>query len=245
MRLIVYDCENCYNQEVIDRMADFKGHEIVFVVGRNQKVSIPNKDFITIIRAKEVGHNHADFIAVTEMTRRLHTKKYQSTCMITKDKGFNGAVDLLKEYGFTVNRYSLKDFVIKYIKMFRSLINLPNDEDQENNKKKIVVNKQKGYKPSSVLAKYNITPTTPSEHALIGAVLFVNRINKESKDAKKEMKISKTNLKKRIHGVSKKYQTEVLDLLKLCKIVEDDNISISKENIDALCAEGDKILAAR
>ena len=47
MRLIVYDCENCYNQEVIDRMADFKGHEIVFVVGRNQKVSIPNKDFIT------------------------------------------------------------------------------------------------------------------------------------------------------------------------------------------------------
>lgn len=242
MRLIVYDCENCYNQEVVDKMAEFKGHEIVFVLGRNQKVNIPERDFITVIRAKEVGHNHADFIAVTEMTRRLHTKKYQSTCMITKDKGFNGAVDLLKEYGFTVNRYSLQDFVIKYIKMFKELIKLPGDNDYENNKPSIVITKQKGFKPSSSLAKYNIKPKNTSEQALVGAILFINRINKEYKEG---WKISKSNLKKRVNGVSSKYQTEILNLLKSCDIIKDGNISINETNVKALCAEADKILGTK
>lgn len=241
MRLIVYDCENCYNQEIINKMQNFKGHDIVFIVGKEQVVHIPEKNFITIIRAKEICHNHADFIAVTELTRRLHMKKYQSACIITHDKGFNGAIDLLKEYGFSVNRYSLKDFVIKYINMFESFIDLPGDKPKDN--QRMVIKKQSGYKPSLELSKYNIKPRTASEKVLISAILFVNKLNKYSKENKT---INEPKLKTQIKQISTpKYENEVFELLKKCHIIEDEKVSLEKSNIMNLCLEGDKILSER
>lgn len=233
MRLIIYDCENCYHENLAKKLSKMQKYEIVFVVGKRQNIKIKESETVTILKSDKIAHNHADFIAVTELSRRLHTKKYQSACIISNDKGFDGAIKLMREYGFSVNRYGPEMFERRYkCALDKVDINTPGTYK---------LTKTPQYRPSRHLKKYNIKKPDNKEKIVASATHFINRIYKETN---KSLEIEETQITKMIYESSHKNPKEVEALLRRSHILNNKRIVLTEISIDNFCKEADKILSA-
>lgn len=232
MRLIIYDCENCYKENLAKRLSKMQKYEIVFVVGKRQNIKIKESEAVTILKSDKIAHNHADFIAVTELSRRLHTKKYQSACIISNDKGFDGAINLMREYGFSVNRYGPETFERRYRCALEKTV--------ENKNPTYKLTKTPQYRPSRHLKKYNIKKPDSKEKIVASATHFINRVYKETN---KTLQISEIQVSKMIAESSHRNSKEVEALLRRSHIINNKRIVLTEMSIDNFCREADKILA--
>ena len=232
MRLIIYDCENCYNHKLAQKLSKMKKYEIVFVEGKRQNIKIKESETVTIIKSDKIAHNHADFIAITELSRRLHTKKYQSACIISNDKGFDGAIKLMREYGFSVNRYGPEIFERRYK---CALDKVSNSEISV-----YKLTKTPRYRPSKHLKQYNLRRPGEKEKIVASATHFINRVYKETIET---LEIPESKISTMLVESSHKNPKEVESLLRRSHIINNKRIVLTEMSINNFCREADKILA--
>lgn len=113
---MIIDCENVYTKKLIPIIESLKNWKVILVVGHTQKIEVPNAKFVEVLKVDGSGHNYADFVIVTELSRQIMSTKYQSSCIISNDTGFNAAVNYLKKLGYIVNRYGLVEFKKRFDK---------------------------------------------------------------------------------------------------------------------------------
>lgn len=116
-RLMIFDCENICTKKLNYIIENLKDWDVILYFGNSQRMNnLPKIDGLEVIQASGTGKNYADFQIVAEFTYKMLHEKYKSGVIVSNDCGFEAAIEKLKKYNFTVNRYSEKEFIQKFNK---------------------------------------------------------------------------------------------------------------------------------
>lgn len=104
-KLIILDCENCYNPRIVSIFNKHPEYEYKLVCGEHQKLDT-SRHFVpmSIVRTKTHGKNAADFLIVTISALRLANSN-SSVAIVSDDKGFDSSVLYLRSIGYKIHRF--------------------------------------------------------------------------------------------------------------------------------------------
>lgn len=221
MRLIMWDCENISPIPIIPYFKNLKNTNVVLIYGKEQKAVDIDAENVTSIVCKGTGHNYADFVLITELSRRIYTETYQSVSVVSRDTGFVAAIDFLKENGINIQKYNLLEFIAKYYKSLKieeiTHIDFSNPEKKPRETKTTIKEKTKRITkrnqtttktPKCKTVKISKTKNFSISHSLINhskivledkneqnlvrsTVSFLSRMNKESSTNMSEAEFQK------------------------------------------------------
>lgn len=105
--LVMVDCENLSFREVYPQLKTQKHIQIYAVIGAKQMPKTVHYDDVLWMKVPFIEKNAVDFALVTQLTAILTgtvEKKYEKAIILSKDKGFDAAVGVLRGMGFDVQR---------------------------------------------------------------------------------------------------------------------------------------------
>ena len=105
--LVMVDCENLNFQEIYPQLKGQKHIQLYAVIGAKQATKKFRYDDVLWLKVPFTEKNAVDFALVTQLTAILTGtvgKSYEKTIILSKDKGFDAAVGVLRGMGFDVQR---------------------------------------------------------------------------------------------------------------------------------------------
>lgn len=216
-RLMIFDCENICTKKLNYIIENLKDWDVILFFGNGQRMNnLPKTESLEVIQASGTGKNYADFQIVTEFTYKMLHEKYKSGVIVSNDCGYEAAIERLKKYKFTVNRYSEKEFIQKFDKTEnKQKLTIKIDEEIKETKKEKNTKQEKLTKQDfSKIARKIISknPTKPKHQAYTVITTIFNKygINEFTAENYKE-------ITKNIFGNNDK---RILKIMEEAKVIE-------------------------
>lgn len=114
-RLIVVDGENIASRGILNDIVSYNsdcGCRNIVIIGSKQKIKRESQDIhLDFIRCSFQDSNCADFVLVSALALELQRGLFDEAVIISRDKGFTGAINYLNSVGFCVRRESSTSFL--------------------------------------------------------------------------------------------------------------------------------------